>query len=240
MQELMDANPMHIIRNNKPYPKYLVRLFEKEDFAMQCAKGKIRMNTLENFRKMEPGFQGDPLEGKVLGKSLHAELLIGLTNDFSDPNVVIKDVQIIGNGYIYCFYAADDDELKVVDRVPYYCESVYPNISDAISRYKNSHKEAYCIIFDAPKIISKIQAALNKAQFKSYQGFVDYVPNVELSQKRVESFMKGDPWAMPFIKDAMYSYQKEWRVFINENPTAEAKWIWLDNLSECIVAFFEV
>lgn len=232
--------PMHTVRNNRPYPKYFVRLFDNEDFAMQCATGKIYMNTLEYFRSIEPGFQGDPLEGKVLGKALHAELMVSSTDDFSKPDIVLKDVQISGNGYVYCFYAAEEDELKIVDHEAFYRKSIHPNLNDTILEYKKSHDKTYCIIFDAQKVISKIQTKLNKEKFKSYQGFVEYVPNVELSQARVEAHMKGDPWAMPFIKDEKYSYQKEWRVFIHVNPTEKAAWFWLENPSEYVLFFGEV
>lgn len=239
MQEHIEQ-PIHTVRNNKPYPKYFVRLFDNKDFAMQCAAGKIYMNTLEYFRSIEPGFQGDPLEGKVLGKALHAELRVGSTGDFSSPDLVIKDVEMEGNGYVYCFYAAGDAELKIVERVPYYCQSIHPNLNDTILEYKKSHDKTYCIIFDAQKVISKIEKELNKEQFKSYQGFVDYVPDAELSRKRVEAFMQGSPWAMPFIKDEKYSYQKEWRVFIHVKPTEDASWLWLQNPSEHVLFFGEV
>lgn len=227
---------IHTIRDNKPYPKYFIRLFSEENYWKECIAGKIYMNTLSYFRDLEAGFQGDPLEGKVLDKSTHSQLMISSNGDFSNPDCVIDDVEIKVNGYLYCFYAADEDELLIKSNSLYCNNFLHPNLRDAILKYKKEHGKAYYIVFDAHKVIHKAKKELLKINFPSYQGFVDYVSDAAVSLKRIEAFLKQDPWSKAFVKDEKYAYQKEWRIFIDATPAEKFAYFLISDPSEHILA----
>lgn len=85
-------------------PKYLIRIFnDKRCMQEFVATGQLYLNTLEFFRNMEEGFQGDHKEGKLIDKAMHVTLAISSKNDFANPDVVLKDVEWLTNGYVYCF-----------------------------------------------------------------------------------------------------------------------------------------
>ncbi len=85
---------------------------------------------------MEEGFQGDHKEGKLIDKSMHATLEISSTNDFSNPDIVLTDVEWLTNGYVYCFFAAEENELIVSEGKIYYDQTTSLNLKNAVLQYR--------------------------------------------------------------------------------------------------------
>lgn len=206
------------------------------------ATGQLYMNTLEFFRNMEEGFQGDPKEGKLIDKSSHATLEISSKSDFSDPDVVIQDVELLENGYVYCFFAAGENDIKVSEGKLYYNQETPENLKEAVLRYRkeNESKDTHIIILDAQKTIQAIEQQLKTIDFAGYQGFVEYVHEEFLPSKRTFEIISKRPWGIAFIKSRKYSYQKEWRLFIHAKPSDNHAEIYLGDMKNLVVGYAHI
>lgn len=230
-------------RNSTGLPKYLIRIFNDKTYMQKfVATGQLYMNTLEFFRNMEEGFQGDHREGKLIGKEMHASLAISSTNDFSNPDVVFQDVEWIINGYIYCFFAAEENDIMISKGKLYFNQATPLNLKEAILQYKKEKKgqDIHIILLDAQKTIQEIEKQLGTTGFQGYQGRVKYVDNAFISSQHILEIMSGQPWNSAFIKPQQYQYQKEWRVFIDVKPLADHAEIYLQDMKKLVVGYFNI
>lgn len=221
-------------------PKYLIRLFNNKRYMQKfVATGQLYMNTLEFFRNMEEGFQGDHKEGKLIDKSMHATLEISSTNDFSNPDIVLTDVEWLVNGYVYCFYAAEEDEPIVSEGKIYYNQATSLNLKNAVLQYRkeNDGRDIYVVVLDAEKMIPEIEKQLKTVELPGYQGRVEYMENAALSTRQMFEIMSEKPWVSAFVKPQRYQYQKEWRVFIHAKPLADHAELYLTNVGKFIRSY---
>lgn len=229
---------MLLIQDSK-MPKYLIRLFNCKEYAQKfVTNGQLYMNTLEFFRKQEEGFQGDHHEGKLIDGSKHAKLMCSARNDFEHPDFVLDDVEMVTNGYVYCFFAANENDIHVTKQAIYDNPSVNENLRETITKYQNENlnNDIYIVVLDAKKTIEAIEHQLqNDISSPWYQGYVQYVqPNV-LSSKQLLDVLDNKPWVAAFRKPQQYQYQSEWRVFIHAQPLANHAEVYLKGLSKSIV-----
>lgn len=228
---------MLLIQDSK-MPKYLIRLFNCKAYAQKFVTvGQMYMNTLEFFRKQEEGFQGDHHEGKLIDSSEHAELMFSTRNDFEHPDFVLADVEMVTNGYVYCFFAANENDIHVTKQGIYDNPSVNGNLREATTkdRNENPNNDIYIVVLDAKKTIEAIEQQLQCISFPWYQGYVQYEQTSSLSSQQLLDALNGKPWAAAFRKPQRYQYQSEWRVFIHAQPSASHAEVYLKGLSESIV-----
>lgn len=224
--------------NNTGLPKYLIRIFNDKRYMQKfVATGQLYMNTLEFFRNMEEGFQGDHKEGKLIDKAMHATLEISSTNDFSNPDIVLTDVEWLTNGYVYCFFAAEENELIVSEGKIYYDQTTSLNLKNAVLQYRkeNDGRDIYVVVLDAEKMIYEIEKQLKKVKYRGYQGRVEYVENVSLSMRQIFEIMCEKPWSSAFVKPQRYRYQKEWRVFIDAKPLDNHAELYIKNIDKIVL-----
>lgn len=226
-----------LLAQDDTMPKYLIRLFNrKEYFQKFVTVGQMYMNTLEFFRKQEEGFQGDPHEGKLIDRSEHAKLMFSTRNDFEHPDFVLADVEMVTNGYVYCFFAANENDIHVTKQGIYDNPSVNGNLRETITKYRNenSNNDIYIVVLDAKKTIEAIEQQLQSISFPWYQGYVQYVQTSSLSPQQLLN-VQDKPWTSAFRKPQQYQYQSEWRVFIHTRPLDNHAEVYLKCLSASIV-----
>lgn len=224
-------------------PKYLIRLFKGKSHMQQfVASGKVYMNTLEFFRNMEEGFQGDHKEGKLIDKSMHVTLAVSSKNDFSNPDVILKDVEWLTNGYVYCFFAAQENDIAISDGKLYYNQETPLNLKQAILQYRkeNEGHDTHVVILDGPKTIQEIERQLGTVEFGGYQGYVAYVESGSVSSQQIYKIMSERPWESAFVKPKRYQYQKEWRVFIDTKPSADHAELYMKDMKKLVVGYFNI
>lgn len=219
-------------------PKYLIRIFNNKRYMLQfIATGQLYMNTLEFFRNMEEGFQGDHKEGKLIDESMHATLEVSSISDFRNPDIVLEDVECTINGYVYCFFAAGENDINVSEGKLYYNPKDPLNLKDAVLQYKKEDEtqDIYIVVLDAKKAIQAIEQQFKTIEFVGYQGFVEYVQEESLPPRRIIEIISNRPWSIAFIKSQRYEYQKEWRVFIDTKPLDNHAELYIKNMDKIVL-----
>lgn len=107
------------------FPKYLIKAFDKCEYAKQLASGRVCFRTLEFYRKLEDEARKDSNEGKGSLQIPGEKLSVNLINKTIQAIPGLEDLAadaIPENHFIYCFSASDDADItKVPTKFGTYC-----------------------------------------------------------------------------------------------------------------------
>lgn len=207
--------------NNFEIPKYLLKFFEKKEYAEDFLNGKIYLKESGYFRKLEDNFRGDVNDGV---KPID---MTGETIFLESPNEGIK---LPINNIINFTESFEGDE-----KVPIFCsslmdDSILEEIDDTSCKYRDEFLEElkkfgqYVAIISYDEFMNKIRSKMksDNKELAALCSKVDYVNimnkynftgsnNCSDVEERYKHFFK---------KDESYKWQNEFRLLLlskNEN-----------------------
>lgn len=219
-----------LIINNKNY-NYIIKLFDKKEYADQFANGILRFNRpklyndLENFK--ENTFRGDKFDSRIAIKPDNIILKVIKPDGeiFWTKQKQIKDFSV-SNEYnenlpIFCCSALDSNAVEVCDNKIMLKKEFYEEM-------KQFGK--YFVIMD----LGKLQNNLFKVSIK--KNIFVYVRKVIYKKIRdgVESYEENEIFESIYKKDVQYKNQNELRIFLiekNMKNLLENKDVYIEKVS---------
>ena len=217
---------------------YLVKVFENRNYMESFNNGTVYSNSLSYFWKLENAFQQD-CEGVVFqqgGKSFFLnekpdiDRIMKETSSVDEAlnkiekmykNSIIletKDAIFSINGYILCFYllpkkvvSLTNDKITIIDEMEKKKLIIF---LEGYIKESQTH-DFYASFFDAEGFCT---AFINDMSAKGYNIEYDMVRYQNLSESnKLELYQQNDIKSIVFTKPIKYSYQKEFRIFINKS-----------------------
>ena len=198
-----------------------VKLFDNDDHVQDFVNGKLFMNTIRFFKeyKDESGeMRGDEYEGivalyqpKMLGEIKVGDLNIP-ASELATP-IVIHGNHLL-NHNVFCIYSLNSRGHDSVSS-----ETIFD-----FKRTLDLHESCfglgkYCVvILNVTEFISRCTSALEKEDFDSSLGLVDYFNEHEFHGNMPEN-------KLGYQKRGFFSHQREYRVKIDTRRTNPAPYI---------------
>lgn len=212
---------------------YLIKAFSKQSYRDQFNSGnKIYIKSVEYFHNNGDGFQQD-FEGGIFRQSVQDKgmLLFSkehnsieqiiekcMNNQFSGSDVVIPttDFKIFIQGYICCFSLLSKKLIKINSDSIVFADnsSAQKDFYDFLNGYAKSQGYTFLSIYDAESFIPLFRDEIAKKGYIVNFGEVQYLPVT--MEKRIRDYQNRDIHNIIFTKDKSYSYQKEFRFFIQK------------------------
>jgi hypothetical protein len=195
---------------------FKVKIGQEEHISQLQKEGVVYCNTLKYFTEFEDGqVRGDKHEDAFEFKTFrNPELLIKPVNE---PDAKFKKVDITWSqivkrnsnpyGNLYCLYCVDMSKAENEGQI---------NVNEK-NREFGSHA---LILLNAKKFEERLYSELKKRKMKFHFGFVHYVDLRNHTGKK-----------SLFEKDLKYSYQNEFRIFI-ENEIQEPLILKIGDISD--------
>lgn len=184
-------------------------------YADDFIAGKLYMNTLNYFRKIEGNAaQGDPFEG-VCGSIRKDQLKqFGLNFDENLTSAIIGNVSLISDYYglnnLFCLYRLlIDEEKKVVER---------PKKELCKFNDEGAASKVVIRIKDTERFLEQIAAAVEKG-IQSHEIEYGIYGGVTYSNAWINADGPGTRSA--FHKEPSYAYQSEWRLCLLRNALVD-------------------
>lgn len=217
-------------------PLFLLKTFEKEEYARQAEKGYFYSNSIQWFRKNGNKGRGDPHESMIpnfyYGSFNFNEKpkLNNMKTLFNQKDIEKRDSQIRKCSLV-CFYGIfledciverlnTGDDILYIETKEYFkdfgryaCVYEFSDVEKAVREFKKEYKDV-----DLGKITYMV--VLEDIETRNEKKEIDglYIDNL------IKRYKKPC-----FFKDSIYSYQKEWRIFYPyEFVNEEKRYISLD------------
>lgn len=213
---------------------YLIRIFEKKQYAAEFVSGVLFMNSSSSHRINGNEAQRDPEEGYMLrsGKQGKIKLYVGDTPNFDlseAKSVDIIDVQ--HHVYACSFYFLEKDVVQLESEFMIREDSPhYHDFCKMIDEYGN----CWVVVLDMSKFVQKIEEQYPTIKY----GVVDYVDDIE--KGRLKVFDPQNPNKSDYIKSRDFCYQHEFRLIVSKGAESkeEAIKLCVHNMRECVVKTF--
>ena len=213
---------------------YLMHCFSKEKYRNDFNSGeKIYVKAVQYFHDLEDEFQRD-FEGGVFKQEPNSKAyLIKARADLTANEAIDKainrqlqegewiiptsDLKFYINGYIFCFTLIPKCYLEIRDSQIVFNEK--HNISNGfyylLNQYTKDSKYTYISLYDAQTFMEIFYPEMTFRGYKIAYGCVDYE---NLSQEqRCKYYSEKNIAKLIFTKDEKYSYQNEFRIFIQKS-----------------------
>lgn len=210
---------------------YFMKCFTCKEHRDDFNNGtKVYINSIKYFHDLENSFQRD-FEGGVFNQSPHSEghLIFSKSKmtskeavekvkrrQFNNDDFVctVSDCKLYINGYIYCLAIIPKSEMSFENQ-----KIVFNKNSNIkawfyyfLNQYANESGYAYISVYDAELFMEIFYEAMSKRGYLIYYGCVDYQDLS--SQERIKYYIQHDIGKLVFSKDKKYSYQNEFRIFL--------------------------
>ena len=218
---------------------YLMKCFSKEEYRDEFNTGKkIYINSMEYFHDLEnyfqryfeggvfeqlPGTRGYLFISKA-GTSIEnvMDRYMKKPADAEDGFIETSNFKIYVNGYILCltiipkaYISFGHDKITFNETF-----NIREDFFYLLNEYTTGTGYTYISIYDAEVFMKIFCEAMKKRGYDISYGEVDYQ---SISQKeRIEHYVNRDIEAIIFSKDEKYSYQHEFRIFL-QNEFQNAK-----------------
>lgn len=196
---------------------FLLKIVEKQEYALSLLQGEIYANRLAYFRGLEGDQEReDHSEGVILeppGAHLHLVSTDLRTGTFREVTVspedlaapIMRRMRVIDSLNIFCTYSVDFDNLEQVSSRDDGRRNWRLKPADDFLRF-GQHAVA---ILNPPEFIERVKAAAHRQRFTISAGHVQYY-DAETGPLNLDSEA-----ASVFAKPDSYAHQKEHRIAIH-------------------------
>lgn len=231
---------------------YLVKVFGKPEYMKDFNSGNIYLNSTSYFWELENTFQQDkeglvfqqPYNKKgvflsakegfeeIVKNSFSLEEIIKKSEEKNCDKVICETLNFSFRleGYICCFYLLPKNDVTIKEnRMFITSETAQKDIDVFLKKYLNEAKtkEIYVSIYNAVNFYNIFAENMKKRGYGLTYGIVKY-KDIDERQK-IELFQQNYKLIL-FTKPTQYSYQKEFRLFINTPNEQIKKHILLDKI----------
>ncbi|WP_375724586.1 hypothetical protein LXN10_03695 [Arcobacter sp. KX21116] len=198
---------------------FFVKTFEKKEYMLDFLNGKLYLNKLSYFKKIEEELENNRADEKeglcavFQAKNTKFEINGYQLKDIVGP-IEMKD-PLIDNIHILCLFAGSTNEDNIIEGNKFKRNKLDEiakdlNISD---NFKNLGK--YCVlIHNTSKFIDRVVKTVKKLNYYAKAGLVKYYDYNSFNG----SFQNLDA---AFNKRNQYNHQKEYRFAIDTNNTVK-------------------
>ena len=213
---------VYVFRNGKYFqiqePIFLVRFFDKREYAEEFQSGKIRMGNAALYREME-NESGDTIRGDAY------EHKIPFYNgaDFLDINDSDTDEPLYmttAKNFICCFYSYKENNVAYIDS-----NAIVLKITDGLDKFDEKWK--FAVVIDYNKFSRVFDNAVNSFDYKAHMSvrYFDFSNRDEANKYNLDimkyyttgAINKHTPPPLSFVKDVKYKYQQEYRYVVGHN-----------------------
>jgi len=221
---------------------YLVKAFSKPEYMNDFNSGNIYLNSTNYFWNLENAFQQDKeglvfqqsgkgflikaKEGfeKIIKSSSSLEEVLDRAEKANVGKVVCEtsEFSFRVNGYICCFYLLPKSDVIIKENImSITSEIAREDIAFFLENYLNESttNDFYVSIYDAVVFYNIFAEEMKKKGYGLTYGIVKY-KDIDEAQK-IEWFQENNK-SILFTKPTRYSYQKEFRLFI-DTPNEQVK-----------------
>lgn len=214
-----------------------MRCFSKEEYRNEFNTGeKAYLNSMQYFHDLEDEFQRD-FEGGIFRQApnttaylLRAKANLSVNDaidkvinkQLEDGEWIIKtiDTKFYINGYLFCMTIIPKSYLQIREKEIVFNEK--HNIADGfyylLNQYTKNSKYTFISLYDAEIFMERFYSQMTERGYAISYGCVDYE---NLSQEeRYKFYSEHNITKLVFTKDEKFSYQNEFRIFLNK-PGAE-------------------
>jgi hypothetical protein len=220
------SNSISTSSNESPAIWYLVKFFNKEEYADAFIKGNLHLNRLRYFRKTESSSDdGRPDEYEAISHWWQPkDFKINLTVP-GVGEVEIKSEDLAGpvsmsfdyheNLHVFCLYAIRTFGFEIIDGKIDYAEGDTEALQKQLEvDFRNFKLGDFAVITPAPQFLDRLREVLQKRGQYFKGRLVEYYDD--------ETFHGAtEPDEIPFWKQKNFSYQNEFRICVNTKTTGD-------------------
>ena len=215
---------------------YLLKAFSNQTYQDQFNSGaKIYINPVEYFHNNGDGFQRDSegvvfqqsagLRGMLIfskdKKSLDARIKEYKSNQFSPADIVIPTTsfKFYLQGHICCFALFPKRLIQFRENTIVFAQGTEAeqDFYAFLNGYSESQGYSFFSFYDAQVFLTLFERGMLQKGYSICYGPVQYRP-LDI-RERIRMYQDGNIQEIIFTKDASFSYQKEFRVFVqSEEP----------------------
>ena len=215
---------------------FLVKAFSRPEYMVSFNSGNIYLNSTSYFWKLENTFQQDkegevfhqtgkgfiikarPGFEKIVMSSSSVEQIINRASEENFGKVICETAEVTFRleGYICCFYLLPKSDVSFTQStISITSEKARRDIAYFLEKYLNESttKDFNVSIYDAVTFCSIFFEEMKKKGYRLTAGAVEYKNNNEI--QKIKQFQNKDFRSILFTKPTQFSYQKEFRIFIN-------------------------
>lgn len=198
---------------------FFIKTFEKKEYMLDFLNGKLYLNKLSYFKKMEEQFENNRADEKeglcAIFQAKNTKLEINGYQLKDIVGTVEMRNPLIDNIHVLCLFAGTTNENNIIEKNKFKKNKLDELAKDlSISDdFKNLGK--YCVlIHNTSKFIDRVVKTVKKLNCYAKAGLVNYYDNNSFNG----SFQNLDA---AFNKRDEYKHQKEYRFAIDTNNTVK-------------------